>query len=361
MGLLGMLLLTGIIEKAAFRNNPRFGNEHASNWAYVDRQLGRKTQGREILCLGDSLVKLGILPSVLSERTGKSAYNAALFSGATPASYFVLCRALAQGARPKTIVLDCAAGILTQGPSSRQRAFPWAELLTIGEAIDLAWSAREPELLARIVLSQVLHSMKARFEIREAVQSAIDGKTWHREFELAINHRNWNQNDGAQAQMKMEFEDYPFPAGPRPVPDWKCHPVNQLYLSRLFAIAARHQIQVYWLLPPYSPANQAQIEFRGEDGLFNQFAERIQARFPNITVIDARHAGVPRSSFFDASHLDCEGAAAMTASIAEIMMHPQPGRRWIPLPAPRPTVARVEDTAESLAAVRMMNAQRARR
>src|SRR5262249_33672809 len=139
-GLLGMLVLTSVIEQVGFRNSPHFGNEHATNWSYVDRYGGRKARGREILCFGDSLVKIGILPSVLHEQTGRSTYNLALLSGSTPASYFLLRRALADGARPSAIVIDCAAGILTQGPHSQLRAFPWAELLRPSETFDLAWA-----------------------------------------------------------------------------------------------------------------------------------------------------------------------------------------------------------------------------
>lgn len=362
LGLLGMIALVAVLEARVFRNNPEFGNEHSENWAYAGRQGVRTARGRDVLVLGDSLAKFGLLPSVLRERAGRSAYNLALFSGPTPASYFLLRRALAEGAHPSAIVIDCVAGILGAGPRSRARNYPWAELLRASEAVDLAWSSRDPDLLVRLLLAGTLHSVKDRFEIRLAIRCALCGMGNHRRVVTAINHRNWRRNDGAQAQAKREFKDDPIPHGQRPRPTWKPDPVNEAYLARVFALAARHKIQVYWLIPPFSPGAHAHYEFRGEYALYDAFAARMMQRFPGIVVIDARYAGYPQTAFFDNAHLHWEGAASMSASVAEVLARPapEPGRRWVRLPAPQPATALVEDTDGSTNMVKL-NAQRLRR
>lgn len=360
-GLLGMLALTAALEWGVFRNSPNFASDHAASWRYADHYAVRKARGREILCMGDSLVKFGLLPSVLSEQTGKSAYNLAIFSGPTPATYFLLRRALAQGARPGALVVDCAAGILMEGPASQQRAYPWSHLVTTREALELAWTARDPGLGARIVLEQAFHSIKDRYEIRDGIATALRGGLNHRPMEIAISHRNWNRNDGAQAQAKRDFVDYPPPEGRPPAPSWQCAPANEAYFQRLLALAARHQIAVYWLLPPYSPGAQAHNEHRGEDALYDGFVRRTSERFPNVVVIDARHAGFARTEFFDHAHLDCDGATAMSAAVAEVLNGAPAAERWVNLPTPpRTRRRRVEDTAQSILAVKE-NARRSRR
>ena len=65
-------------------------------------QAASGPEGRaDILCFGDSLVKLGILPRVLEARLGSSAYNLAVLGGQAPGSYFLLRRVLEHGHRPR--------------------------------------------------------------------------------------------------------------------------------------------------------------------------------------------------------------------------------------------------------------------
>ena len=97
--------------------------ERRFEWAF--RWTGRAVSGEakraEILCFGDSLVKLSVIPSVVRERTGKRVYNLALSGSQGGDSYHPLKRALESGApRPEAVVV----GVTPPAPARRPPAHP---------------------------------------------------------------------------------------------------------------------------------------------------------------------------------------------------------------------------------------------
>ena len=52
----------------------------------------------------------------------------------------------------------------------------WPELLTLGECLDLSWTARDPSFFAALAVSKALPSARARFEIRARLAAALDGR-----------------------------------------------------------------------------------------------------------------------------------------------------------------------------------------
>lgn len=334
-GFLGALVLILGIDRCGMRDNPAHHSEHAANWQYAARAVERHASGHEVLGFGDSLLKFGLLPSVIQSQTGLSTYNFAATLGPAPASYFLLRRALNQGARPKAIVVDFMGGIQQEGPTSEKLPYPWAELLRASEAIDLAWHSSNPELFTRTILEQWIHSYKDRFEVQARIQNHLQGVAHERAGVIALLRNHWSRNRGAQVNVKASFVDLDPPEGPERS-RWSCHPVNERYIHRFMALALQYRIPVYWVIPPVSPMMQQHDTYRGESLRFDAFVKRTQGSFSNLFVIDGRNSGLDRTYFVDHRHLDHDGGAILSAGIGEViangLMRGAKQTRWTSLP-----------------------------
>jgi hypothetical protein len=356
IGLLGTIVLIAAIEETEFRANPMFLNTHSLSWRFVNKKIDQMVKGREVLCFGDSLVKYGVLPRVLKKRAGMSGYNLALFGGPAPASYFLLERALKQGARPSAVVVDFVSGLLSEGPASTRRAYPWVDLLTLRETIDLAWTSRDPDLFMGIWLARQIPSLRGRHEVRARVLQALRGEESARMIEIAMLQRNWNQNEGAHAVPKRDappsvtLDGAPLPG------NWRCEPANEVYLRRFLALAERHGIAVFWLAPPVSPTEQAVQDHYGEDACFTAFVQKTITGFRGVTFVDARRSGYESELFIDRVHLDREGATALSVALADIVTQRQTSvtgsDRLVKLQRCEPIDVFVEDIDSSRIALR---------
>ncbi len=129
-------------------------------------------------------------------------------------------------------------------------------------------------------------------------------------------------------------------------------------------LAAHHELPVFWLLPPLSPTTQALREQQGHDAFYTRLVRKVQARYPNVTVVDARHSGFPHDVFTDPVHLDRDGAALLTRRLAAVLVDRLSSRelsadsptttttaRWVHLPpspaGPLPTTPPLEDLDQS--------------
>jgi hypothetical protein len=101
---------------------------------------------------------------------------------------------------------------------------------------------------------------------------------------------------------------------------------------------------VYWLLPPVTPQLQARRERAGAEAGFLQFVRAMQASAAHVTVLDARHSGYDHRLFVDATHLDGQGAQALSRDVADVLRRAleldRPGGTgrpagWVDLPAYR--------------------------
>lgn len=356
LGLLGMLTLVVAIEKLEMRNNFDFMENVAVSWKYTGRVSPRKIRGNDVLFFGDSLVKFGLLPQVVKEKAGVRCYNLALQSGAAPSSYFMLRRALNAGARPKAVVVDFARGILGDGPASVARPYPWPDLLTFREAVELCATARDPDLFASIVVRWLLHSDKGRYEVRANIRAALKGgRTGQRDIAPAL-MRNWNTNGGGQANPKVATFADPVvpPNAPIKKGTWVCDPANAAYVRRFLELAERKGITVYWLLPPVTPGTLSSWVHSGDEQLYLDFVRAETSRFHNVVIVDGRNAGYMPPAFVDGVHLDRDGAAALSAGVGEILKRgiarPRPGPvAWVNLPhfSEHPTQLPVEDVGQS--------------
>jgi hypothetical protein len=119
-----------------------------------------------------------------------------------------------------------------------------------------------------------------------------------------------------------------------------CDRLNAAYVRKFLALARAHEITVFWLLPPISPAVEREREHTGAEAAHMRFVRAVQAEFRNLVVVDGRHSGYGSSVFIDPLHLDGRGACALSAELAEIVKRcsRQQGSasRWINLPTYRP-------------------------
>ena len=319
-GLIGMFAFVFGVELYVAKHGAKFTTAHAAAW----RRSGEvvpKAVGCDVVAVGDSLVKNGLVAPVVADRLGMSVYNLAVPKGMFPGHDAVLRRLLRAGAKPKALVVD--GEMLGEDPFENERM--WPELLTFPECADLALVGRDPFFLARMALAKALPSYKARAEIRLSVTMALEGKVPPEPAALPILRRNWTRNAGSQV-----IPDRNDPPGHDPRPAqldrenyrpsrWACHPVNDVYVGRFLDRAGAAGIPVVWLLPPYHPEVEARRERFGQYVKYVAYLRGLTDRYPNLTVVDGRNAGYPPPALFDMTHLSRTGALAYSDAVGRLL------------------------------------------
>src|SRR5262249_27376980 len=165
LGMIGMLVLTSAVETFVSRHGSRWTSLSLQDWRITRKAAERKSRACDVLCFGNSMIKYGVLPTILEARTGRRAYNLALLSGPAPASYFLFRRALAHGARPSAVVVSFDPERLMVDPRSGSMNYPWAEVLSPVEAIELARQTGDASFAGRLTLACLVPSVGNRHEI----------------------------------------------------------------------------------------------------------------------------------------------------------------------------------------------------
>jgi hypothetical protein len=146
---------------------------------------------------------------------------------------------------------------------------------------------------------------------------------------------------------------------------WTCDPLNAIYVKKFLKLAESHAIPVVWLFPPYHPEVQARRARGGQTALVFQFVQALQARFPNLVVVDGLHANYHPTALYDKTHLNRQGATVFSTELATILanlLKPEHAltTRWINLPAYQdPLISpQVEDLEQSRIALKDLAARR---
>ncbi|WP_406696108.1 hypothetical protein V5E97_34455 [Singulisphaera sp. Ch08] len=354
-GLLGMLLLLGVIESYVARHDLDYTRSDFWDWKLTGRNAQAKTQDCNVLCFGTSRIQQSIVPKVIEHQSGLKTWNLGVCWGQAPAAYFLLKRALDSGARPTSILVEYHPTTLQADPWTA-KGF-WPELLNLKESFDLAWSARDATFFGATVLAHNVPSVKDRSQIQTMVLAALAGENVTHWTSTLTAMRNRNVNRGAyimpgvggfKGQVGGQYQDAFFGKS------WACTPVNQSYIRRFLELASSRNIQVYWVLPPFTPELQAKREQANNVALYTAFVRQWMAEFPSLTVLDAEYSQFAPNVFFDAAHLDRQGALALSAAVGDLLrtLPEQPPKdRWVTLPAYQewnPTF-RVEDIPMSQA------------
>jgi hypothetical protein len=361
-GLLGMLGLVAAAESFVSRNALWFMNSSELDWMSSGRATAKQATPFEVLCFGDSMLKFGIAPRVLEAKLGKRVYNFAVLDGKPVVSFLLFRRALEAGARPEALVVDFAPEALNQIPAHLLTNPNWNALLASPrEAWELAWSYRDREFFGHLVLARVLPSFRCRGQLRAAVVAALQGQVDPNPENNRPLLRNRDLNSGGillAKQPGFQGEIPPQWKFDLLSPDFVIKPEHAHYIRSLFRLAAEYNIAVYWLMPPNAVQVIAVRDGNGVHGRYDRFARRMLAQFPNVSVIDARHAGYGNSVFVDPVHLDRDGATVLSGDVADVLQnalcHSEPVPRWVELPAyhGRPAIVRLEDVDQSRTAMR---------
>ncbi len=350
-GLLGMIALTAAVEAFIAGRGPDFRSTADWGWAVTGKAARVEGPGRDVLVFGDSLVKLGVAPGLVAVRSGRSTYNLALCGGQAPSTYFLLRRALDAGARPSAVLVDFFPRLQQLGP--RHGIELWPALLGPIEAVELAWVARDPDLLASILVARALPSVRARHALRSSILAALDGRPSPSRDATRAYRRNWRKNLGAQIMPCGVDPDGDFARVRRDFfSDLDFDPVNVAFMERFLALAASRGIPVYYLVPPMKPGLQAECERSGFDASYVAFLEGIRSRYPNVVMVDARHAAFDPALFYDPNHLGRDGAWAYSIALGDLLARRPPGSpgpRWVEVPGFRglPGGAPPEDVNQS--------------
>lgn len=361
-GLLAMLGMVAGVETYLARRDLDFSTVWAQDWRAGGEAARVEAPTCNILCFGDSLLKYGIIPKVVESRAGGRAYNMAMHAGKAPGSYFLLRRALESGARPSAIVVDFDAAHLAIGPLELIRQ--WPEMLTLRDCLDLATTMKDASLFGELAMAKLLPSLRTRHEIRAAIYAAYKRRRERPRYEILVHLRNWSLNRGAQVVPKRTRPPSEVDLARRlpPLPAWECDPTNAAYVERFLGLAESRGLPVYWLIAPCKGWVQSERERIGYEQPYNVYVKGLVDRHPNLVVLDARHSGYPERVFDDITHLDREGAVALSASVGDALRaRPGPGR-WVELPPyrDRPSNGGIEDVEQSRIALRQALGRRGR-
>lgn len=346
-----MVVLIVAVESAVSRRWQDLSDPVSLNWKFADRGARTEAAGCEVLFLGDSLVKHGLVPSVVQRESGLRGVNLSAARAPTLLTYFVLRRALESGAKPAAIVIDTKPAVLMGGVD--YNAHYWPAALSPRECLELGRIAHKGTLALAVLTARLLPSLQARLEVRSRIETALtQAPDRMREINRVL-LRNWTVNGGANVAML----DSPYRGEVSPEiqdrlhPDrWYVDPANAAGLDALLELADQRGIRVYWLLTPISPGLQDWRERSGSEAKFEQFVRSYSERYPKtVSVLDARRMARDASLYVDATHLSGRGAIVLSRAIGGILKagrgnHPQdrPGG-WILLLDPPPDPVRAAD------------------
>lgn len=320
----------------------------------------------DILCIGDSLVKMGVVPAALEARLDLTAYNLGMLNAPAPANYLLLKSALDAGARPRAIVLDANEPQLW-GSRCREFVAGWAELLSPTEAWRLARDDRDTGFFGLYLVHRLLPSARLRLDVRrEVVDRLGDAPPARYTPWRAILGRQALRNRGAYlfSSTYSKQRSDPYPDGMLPPLQWAlwyrwgplAQKTNLLYLHRLLIMAESRSIPVFFVVPPIHPGVLAVRERIGLEAEYLGLVGRLRDMYPNLVVVDARHSGFDHARFVDECHLHAEGALSFSNSLAEVIGEHLDGQartdRWVALaPCSEPSAQLAVETTEESAAV----------
>ncbi len=333
VGLLGMLALVAAVEAGIAGLRADLVSPLAEDWRSAAEAARSKAPGADVLCFGDSLVKYGVLPRVIQQRTGLRAYSLATSGGTMASSFFLFRQALDAGARPRAVIVDFAALMLRDPDPPKLLNYP--ELGTVRDCLDLAWTARDPNFLGSSAVSKLLASYRWRFEIRRSIRLALDGVAGSQRPGLMHYLDLWDREAGANpvdAARVRHPQEETLIDGVCPA-DWACKPVDRAYLDRFLALAEARGVTVYWLMPPFAPEVHERRASRGTDAAYARFVRSVAEGRRGLVIVDARGSGYDNLAHVDHLHLNRRGASVLSGDLAEVLASRAGGRSWVDLPA----------------------------
>ncbi len=356
-GAAGMVALLVVIESFIVRHWIEFTDPVSLSWRFSAQVAEMTGPECDVLCLGDSLVKHGLIPSVIEKTSGQRAVNLSAARASTLLTLSLLRRALDAGARPKALIVNAKPAVLLGGPEFNARA--WQEVVTLRESIELLQITRNAPFVASTLAGRVLPSLRCRLEIQFAVLAGLRDDTDPVRAINPVLWRNWSVNAGANvASVQPSYHGEVAPEVERQLYTdlFYVDPANSEAIERIVKLAAERRIPLFWVLFPLSPKLQSLRDRSGAEDLHERFMQSLVARHSGIvTVLDARRSGYPPSLFVDSTHLNRNGARALSRSVAAVVASrastprsasSSPG--WILLASPTDRIAGLDDALEDI-------------
>ena len=358
-------LLVGI-ESAVARHWMDLTDPVSLSWRFSAQAAENDARECQVLCLGDSLVKHGLVPSVLERATGQRTVNVSAAQASTLLTHSLLRRALESGARPKALIVNAKPAVLLGGPEVNARA--WQEVVSPRDGLELLRITGNAPFVVSTLVGRLFPSLRSRLEIRSAITAALCGEHDQIRSINPVLWRNWSVNGGANVASAATPFSGEVTAEVRQqlyTDLFYVDPANALAIERILDLAAERQLPIFWVLFPLSPQLQALRDQSGADERHDEFLRSIAAQHSGkLTVLDARRSGYPDAFFADATHLNRRGAIALSRSVAAALVSAGERRKkaaasgpdWIAIGAPSESAAgwgdEIEDVDESKRIVR---------
>jgi hypothetical protein len=313
-----MIGLIVVIECFVGRNWLDFSDQVSLSWRFSAEAARTEAAGSQLLCLGDSLVKHGLIPSVIAEESGLRTLNLSAARAPALMTYFLFRRALDAGARPDVIIINAKPAVLIGGPDFNARYFQ--EVLTLREWVELFQITKRSSFMISMLVGRLLPSLRCRLEIRSNLLSALRGETDRLHDINRTLWRNWTVNCGAHiADLDSRYEEKVTPEVARRMQTdiFYVDRMNAQAIERLLQLAAKRNIPVFWLLTPLTTGLQACRDQSGSEAGYERFVRSAQSRYPQtLTVLDARRGAYPPWFFVDSTHLNGRGGIALSRAVA---------------------------------------------
>jgi hypothetical protein len=337
-GLVGCLALILVIERSIARRDLEFRAPIEWDWVVAEKLAGEAASSADVLILGDSLAKEGLIPRVIEQRTGLSVRNLAVSAGSPPLAFALLRHAIEAGARPGLVVVEMEPHLLEHGKDYlRQHG---AYVLEPREIAELAWRRRDGHLLASLGVERLLPSARSREEIRAHTVARVRGEASRNAVLCPPMILNWRQNGGAlvvpgDRRFDGKLSDLHhlwFPHAFHP------DPVALQYADRTFRLLRERGIRACLLIPPLARAATDRRRAEGVDAAHRRWIRELATRHEGLSVLDATALDLSDDHFHDPFHLNELGAAELSARVAEVIARLEPAGRWVALDAiePRP-------------------------
>ena len=278
-GALGMIGLIVAIECAVHCNWLDFSDPVSLSWTYSVQAAELDAPGSDVLCLGDSLVKHGLVPAVMERVSGRRTVNLSAARAPALMTYSLFRRTLEAGARPGAIIIDAKPAVQIGGPEFNARA--WQGVATLRDALDLLLFTRKTTFVASTLMGRLLPSLRSRLEVQSCLLAALHGKTDRLHTMNRVLWRNWTVNRGAnvisadhtfRGELTPEAERELYPGL------FYIDPANAEAINRLLQLAGDRGVPVFWVLFPVSDQLQSLRDQSGAERQYEQFVREIQAR-----------------------------------------------------------------------------------
>ena len=337
-GMLWAIAILILVERAVFHHRLDLASRNTIGITHTHQAIYGESRDSSVLAMGDSLVKAGVSPTVIEKRLGRKTFNLAIHGAIAPMTYYMLEQALSRAPQPSAIIVDFKPSQLTIHPSLVLPGF--SSEMNFGQCVDFARTMKSSSFFAQLLTHKYIPSLKERWGIREYVSSALAGKAIDKRSTNLSALIRWSADRGADSlpvvpwieSIETTWDEGTYvPDTPLPF-DF----LNLVYLKRFLELSERNKIPVFWVAPPLHPRIQAKRDARGLDATFTSLLRSSVERFEGLTVIDARRSFYPVRKFVDGAHLDHEGAAIFSDSVAEVMKErlrgPSDRDRWVNLP-----------------------------